>query len=131
MGIDFNNVGKGDYITPHGPRIGNNNKAANVANVSAPIPVTGGTDSVKRTDLDMVNPYGFLGVNISTKPNNVSQVIDNYYTAAPELHFWNGNFAITDKQEATDFLGAYAKAVQDYEQVAQNLQGSPFAELFG
>ena len=131
MGIDFNNVGKG--IQPHGPRIGNNNKAGNIGNavnVSAPIQITGGTDSVKRTDLDMVNPYGFLGVNISAKPT-VNQVIDNCYTAAPEFNKWSGNFTITNKQEAVDFLGAYARAAQEYEEVAQNFQGSPFADLLG
>lgn len=98
-----------------------------------------GTDSVKRQDLDNLNPYAGMGLEIR-KPEvtTESRIAD---VAQQDFGNFTGNYKLNNVQSANYDLADYraklnpekfAAEYVDTEEVAAHLQDkeSPFAELF-
>lgn len=104
--------------------------------ISKPVDVkaAAGTDKTQRADLDF--GYGFLGVELSNKKpvTNASEALTTAQAAAPEFGRWQGQYELSDPQQAIKDLGYYTN-IQD---VAKNMQtpekndfyGQEFSQLF-
>ena len=88
--------------------------------ISKPVDVkaAAGTDKTQRADLDF--GYGFLGVELSNKKpvTNASEALTTAQAAAPEFGRWQGQYELSDPQQAIKDLGYYTN-IQD---VAKNMQ---------
>lgn len=62
--------------------------------------------NIERKDLDIINAYAGMGLELSTKKAPVGSV-DSYKDAAPEFGKWQGNFTIEDTQSALNYLTEY------------------------
>ncbi len=87
--------------------------------------------NIERKDLDIINAYAGMGLELSTKKAPVGSV-DSYKDAAPEFGKWQGNYTIENKQDALNYLTAYNTALKTYPQVAPHIQkpDAPFADVF-
>lgn len=78
------------FVNPNGVEAKPNVTTEKTSN-AAPIKFTNNT--VKRTNLDEMNPYAELGVKFTNK-----DPIDTICTAAPEFgNRWHGNFTLTEE----------------------------------
>lgn len=97
--------------------------------ISKPVDVkaAAGTDKTQRADLDF--GYGFLGVELSNKKpiTNASEALTTAQAAAPEFGRWQGQYELSDPQQAIKDLGYYTN-IQD---VAKNMQTAEKNDFYG
>lgn len=100
-----------------------------------------GVDSTQRADLDNINLYASMGVNISKTPATTEKIIADVALQEFGTTF-TGNYTLTNTKDANYDLADYraklnpekfAAEYVDPEVVGAHVQDktSPFAELFG
>lgn len=136
MGIFDNSISKLRQGTVNASVNPRNVVTKQAESISKPVDVkaAAGTDKTQRADLDY--GYGFLGVEFSYKKpvTDAYKALTTAQAAAPEFGRWQGQYELSDPQQAVKDLDYYT----NIPEVAKNMQtpkkndfyGQEFSQLF-